>query len=121
MLVQSDSDSNAHVLRRLSTHLDMLAGQIFSVEEALSGVLAEDTQTSEIPITKFQSLDFTRQSLEDCALLLHFLSNQILDKDSIHQQSEELSKKLKLDATRNLLCDHSVEKENQKNGEVDFF
>ncbi|WP_227272536.1 hypothetical protein [Roseobacter weihaiensis] len=108
-------------LQKLSVHLDMLAGQVFEAEEAIGNLLAPGSQTRTLPITRLQSLDFTRQSLEDCALLLHFLSN---DKSAALVQisdSSVLQDKLKLAATKNLLTTHHTNDGSESKGEIDFF
>lgn len=108
-------------LQKLSVHLDMLAGQIFEAEEAIGSLLAPGSQTQTLPITRLQSLDFTRQSLEDCALLLHFLSS---DKSAALvniANSSALQDKLKLAVTKDLLTNHHINDDPQSKGEIDFF
>ena len=111
----------ALALEKLSTHLDSLAGQIFSVEEALGQVLTVDTQTSNSLITKFQSLDFTRQSLEDCALLVHLLSKNDEIATMHLDDTTQACAKLKLDVTRSLIATRSDLAQKSTHGDFDLF
>ena len=104
----------------MSDHLDMLAGQIFDVEEELGTLLVSADPQSAISITRFQSLDFTRQSLEDCALLLSLLSREDVLEKSIHEE-KLVAQKLKLDATRALLSRNTTERRSSNLGDVDLF
>lgn len=108
------------VLNRLSIHLDVLSGKIFEVEEALGDHLMSDARNEGLPITKFQSLDFTRQSLEDCALLLNFLSQNQATNTPLGEDRDLLLENLKLDATRCLVWpDREFSSSNV--GEIDLF
>ena len=100
----------------------MLAGQIFAVEEALGVYLQNKTDKTEgIPITKFQSLDFARQSLEDCALLVYLLSDETAAKSRLGNSSVSICEKLKLDATRELVASDRPRKIEIDSGDVDLF
>lgn len=90
-------------LNRLAMHLDMLAGRVFDVEHALGHTLANAQSTDDVPFTKLQSLDFTRQSLEDCALMLHLLSQEGMLETNPHRSLYAISQRLKLEATKRLL------------------
>ena len=59
--------------------------------EQLGELLLTMPPQKPVAVDKIQSLDFVRQSLEDCALLLHYLSEQ---------QSEQLQTQLLLETAR---------------------
>lgn len=115
---------NSQVFESLSAHLDRLAEQVCDIEEALGLSLPENSTACSISITKFQSLDFIRQSLEDCALLVHFLSlnrdgNCVSDTDT-----STISSKLKLDATKSILQPNKTrepERNAPSGGDLDLF
>lgn len=112
------------ILARLSAHLDKLAAQVFDVEEALGDLISTGGTTDKPSVTKLQSLDFVRQSLEDCALLAHQLGAQPILSSEEGAALEVLRAKLKLAATQELV---SPEKNDPKrhlvsgNGDLDLF
>jgi hypothetical protein len=89
----------------LSTHLDGLARRISEVEEASCGILTDPSALNgHDAITKFQALDFVRQALEDCAVLVHHMAlEQGADNSQYLGNSQMLRAKLKLEATQSLL------------------
>lgn len=111
---------------RLSSHLDQLAGKIYDVEQTLGDALTS-TSTQTTSITRFQALDFVRQSLEDCSLLIHFLSALDAEESAMHaDQLVHIEKKLKLDTTKALVIAktndvHSGLSARTDKGEVDLF
>lgn len=111
-----------HLLtRRLSAHLDMIAGQIYEIEKDLGELLAVQEPQAELSITKTQRLDFARQSLEDCAVLLHLISapnEQYLGKIT---QTEAIAERLKLETTKALIRFETTNFEPGDGGEIDFF
>lgn len=109
------------VLEKLSAHLDYLSGQVFNVEQELGEMVAGGDGLPSRSITKLQSLDFTRQSLEDCALLLHLLSNNKNTKITIGDDAETIQRNLKLEKTRNLLIDFRVIELEDEAGKIDLF
>jgi hypothetical protein len=109
-----------NVLESVSNHLDMLAGQIFNVEEALSELVANDSRANGLSITKFQSLDFARQSLEDCALLLLFLSRET-SGSSILVGSSDACETLKLASTKSLIHPNICRDPFDRGGDLDLF
>lgn len=111
----------SEVLEKLSTHLDMIAGQVFDVEEALGEVLSQESQQSSVPITKFQALDFARQSLEDCALLLTMLGRSETLRVPLNYSDKQVLQKLKLNTTREILNLDFAKPTVQSGGEVDLF
>lgn len=92
-----------HILTRLSAHLDKMAGQVLEVEEELGSLISAASGNRQYSISKVQLLDYIRQSLEDCALLTHILS----DIDTIEKLEGPtlavLSAKLRLSTTRDLV------------------
>ena len=76
-------------LGNLSQHLDALSGKIFTIEEVLgTDLFSNSSDQTTVPITTLQSLDFVRQSLEDCALLTHFISSAIAKEDFVQNGNE---------------------------------
>ena len=119
MREQSSEATISMALHRMSLHLDMLAGRIFEVEEVLSDLLQKSGEVDTLPISKFQTLDFTRQSLEDCALLLNYLScKRTLSTEYLDQI--EINSKLKLASTRDLAVADNMLSWKSTDGEVDF-
>ena len=112
--------SLAATLKRMSAHLDLLAGQIFDVEEALGGMLLDDTHIEGGSLQRLQALDFTRQSLEDCALLLLILGKEN-HSSNLEVETGALAGQLRLASTRLLLCESEAEVYEHNCGEVDFF
>lgn len=91
------------VLDRLSEHLDMLAGQIHTTEEAVGDALSGDTSDFSNSVSKLQSLDYLRQSLEDCAMLTLILANSHAKKFYPDVDAQQLCTKLKLETTKELV------------------
>lgn len=92
----SSSNELSAVLARLSAHLDKMAGQVHDIEAELGNILLADRSERHISISKIQLLHFIRQSIEDCALLTHYLSTS---RDFSEQRAEavaEMRAKLKL-------------------------
>lgn len=105
----SDQEPNSinckSVLVGLSSHLDCLAQRICQVEETLGGLFTgSEHLDGRITISKLQALDFVRQALEDCALLVHYLAlEQGSDNIQTLRNSQKLLAELKLEATQSLL------------------
>ncbi|MFK7745272.1 MAG: hypothetical protein AB8B47_09460 [Roseobacter sp.] len=113
----------ADVLNSVSAHLDLLAGQVFEVEDALGDVLKDQTSGDHLSITKFQTLDYARQSLEDCALLLHLLSTQSGPSAVTLNDHDDIARRLKLDVTKSLCSKQSISSSPAapSAGEMDLF
>ena len=109
------------VLERLSVHLDLLAGQVFDVEEELGNLLTGHKSGEELSITKLQSLDFTRQSLEDCALLLQGLVPHTSSTSIEFSTVLAASNNLKLNSTRSILQSFQRSAASNVGGQVDIF
>ena len=109
------------VLQRLSNHLDFLAGRVFEVEQELGALLTRANSSEEISITKIQSLDFTRQSLEDCSLLLQVLRTHSKSGLEAGSNFEMSFKKLKLKSTESILNPNTQSSESDRSGQVDLF
>ena len=86
------------VLHRLSDHLDTLAADIHAIEQVIGEELKHRDPNAPGRLLRLQRLDFIRQSLEDTAMLTHLMSRQ--DGDRLPR---DISSKLKLDATRQML------------------
>ena len=109
------------VLHRLSVHLDLLAARIFEVEEELGKVLSSNSTDKEVSITKLQSLDFTRQSLEDCALLLQMIKSSRAADDVRIPQKALAASDLKLNSTKSIIQSGYTHGSTDVSGQVDFF
>ncbi|MDW4496485.1 hypothetical protein R5H30_00710 [Sulfitobacter sp. D35] len=92
----------ATVLSRVSRHLDGMAGQIFSLEEAVSRGMP-GRAADHAAIRELQTLDFLRQSLEDLALLAHQLHLHADTSNVEDLPVLKIARALKLDSTRTLL------------------
>ena len=91
------------VLERIARHLDALAGQIYGVEDTLSSALAVVPDKEISSLTRLQSLDYVRQSLEDCALLVHLIRQCPTTEGFSTGNALAITQKLKLDSTRAIL------------------
>ena len=94
----SDDIALATVLCRLSLHFDRLASEVAAVEAAICQLLDDRIAIDDQYIVQLQSLDGTRQSLEDLALLSHFIADQA--EGEVPVQTTE---QLRLAATKELL------------------
>lgn len=108
----------AEDLSRLSLHLEGLAEEILALEQAISGPL-EGPRMDEGAIRQVQRLDFVRQSLEDCALLVHLLGRVAqgqIDRGAVQHR-------LTLETTRALLiCPKTAPTPKPlAQGEIDLF
>lgn len=83
-----------------SGQLDRIASKVFHVEEAIASLISESARTDYLTITRLQSLDYIRQSLEDLALLSHLLRAQNLNAKI---EVNDLVPRLKLNETAKLL------------------
>lgn len=112
------------VLSNVSAHLDQLAGRIHDLEETLGETLSAD-HTAVASISKFQSLDFIRQSLEDCAMLVHYLSIATATTSSPLVRADKMAPRLKLDNTKTLIAvksnDCASSERGDSVGDVDLF
>ena len=110
------------VLARLSKHLDHLSGQVFDTEEQLGELLLTMPPQKPVAVDKIQSLDFVRQSLEDCALLLHYLSEQQSEQLQTQLLLETARQKMKLNTTQNIVIPNNDANHHSKTqGSIDFF
>ena len=105
------------LMMRISGQLDRLAGETFAIEEALGNELGGAAMAGAGNIMRLQRLDFLRQSLEDLALLTHFVSQRVsgpIDAEWRHR--------VRLDVTRALLDGSDRElPDAAPGGEVDLF
>lgn len=116
-MTPASGDLNTHlVLRRLSVHLSVLAENIKQIEDATSGLLETAAEPAESLVIKLQSLDFTRQSLEDCSALVELMSGTAVFGDT-----SALTARLKLDSTKSLLSCEADPADTKKSGEFDAF
>ena len=105
------------ILYSLSDHLDMLAGQILSMEETVGDALRGETNDFAASVSKLQSLDYVRQSLEDCAVLALIIAKN--QENGVAPQANQLREKLKLESTKELVSPAAGS--TQKLGEVQLF
>lgn len=119
--VDGDNRSLSDLLGRISVQMDGLASEVHRIEHAVGDELALSGPREAETITRLQRLDFLRQSMEDLALLFHFLSR---DHDGVH--APDLASKLHLDVTKALVDDNwhvdTTFMPNEKTiGDVDLF
>ena len=108
------------VLSRLSAHLDRLSCQIYDVEEALGKIWAEPGAGAgaSASVTRLQSLDYVRQSLEDCALLVHYLGKTSHVNELSNECAGDLRGRLKLNTTQNLVIPFNSPKSSGQNADT---
>lgn len=107
------------VLANLSRHLDIIAGQIFEIEEAVGLLVEQEKKMDNSIIARLQKLDFVRQSLEDISILSHLLKREDC---SIHIEIETIVPKLKLEETVRLVTgSNQFVTDTHLQGDIDFF
>lgn len=108
------------LMRRLSVHLDSLAAEVHEIEHAIGQELGKDSTFDDGQIKRLQRLDFLRQSLEDMALLKHFMADHL-----IGEIPNGLESRLRLESTRTLLKPRQKQPEpvlqSRALGDVDLF
>ncbi|WP_299508482.1 hypothetical protein [uncultured Roseobacter sp.] len=111
------------ILKRVSAYLDKLAGQVFDLEETIGHAVREGKASDPQTITKLQTLDFLRQSLEDLALMTLLLGSS--EKAKLASGDlQKVGEKLKLQATQTLLDGyqhHSFGEKSDAFGDLDLF
>lgn len=100
-----DSVTFSFVLDRLSGQLDVLAARVHETEEAVGKALQAGGTEASVLVARLQTLDYLRQSLEDCALLALLLA-KIKHAEETDINVEQITKKLRLESTRDLLSQH---------------
>lgn len=98
--VQAENLSLSDLLARLSNHMDGLATEVHRIEQTLGDAFGRTTAEGAQTIMRLQRLDFLRQSTEDLALLLHFLS-----KTHDGTLDRNLANMVRLDVTKALIND----------------
>ncbi|MEM6887349.1 MAG: hypothetical protein AAF636_04325 [Pseudomonadota bacterium] len=114
------------LLERMSDHLDALAAKVFEIEDAIGKAIKNDCSKSHegATITRLQSLDFLRQSLEDLALLSCYLSQNSQRITDGRMPANALSVNLKLDVTRAIVvgaAKGAVALHAEGDGDLDLF
>lgn len=112
------------LLDRMSSQLDLLAGQVFDVEEAIGTSMTDGQNAHGVEITRLQALDYLRQCLEDLALLTTLLSREDENLSARIGNLNELSSKLKLEVTKGILAGERRPEESSLKravGDVDLF
>ncbi len=109
------------LLAGVSGQMDSLASEVHQIEHAIGDELVVMSAQGAQTITRLQRLDFLRQSLEDLALLMHFLS-----KNHDGYVEPGIADKLRLDATKALLQERRSARtrfppDDRILGEVDLF
>jgi hypothetical protein len=127
MAERSEGDVALDVMmNRMADHLDSLAAKVFELEETLGKAMDEQDGPYQdgSTITKLQSLDFLRQSLEDLALLTCFLSKNAANTEMPQYHASTLTNGLKLDVTKKLVQPSAISSGNRSpegTGELDLF
>lgn len=114
------------LMERMSDHLDLLASKVFDIEEALGKAIQEPARGQhEIEtITRLQSLDFLRQSLEDLALLSCSMSKHASTLSTRDLPVGTFKDVLRLESTKKILfgTDLSDERlQTKEGGDLDLF
>jgi len=120
----SEGETLGKILARVSGHLDALAAQVFTIEQAVGATVLRSGNTSGATITEIQGLDFLRQSLEDMALLMHLLNKREKALNSGDSDLQRIAQRLKLNSTQKLLRSDVCKKrqiETETSGELDLF
>jgi hypothetical protein len=119
--IVTENLSLSALLARLSGHMDGLATEVHRIEHAIGDELGRTAAQGAQTITRLQRLDFLRQSTEDLALLLYFLS-----KDHDGTLDRDLAENVRLDVTKALIKDRkssgiNLLPDENTMGEVDLF
>ncbi|QJF51175.1 hypothetical protein [Roseobacter ponti] len=120
----SEGETVGKILARVSGHLDALAAQVFTIEQAVGATVLRSGNTSGATITEIQGLDFLRQSLEDMALLMHLLNKREQAQNSGDSDLQRIAQRLKLNSTQKLLSSEVCQNrqiETETSGELDLF
>lgn len=119
-----DRETISAILERLSSYLDKLAAQVFSLEEAVGQVVEVEKKSDSQTIKKLQTLDFLRQSLEDLAMMVLMLASDTGESSIGATDLAKVEKKLKLKITKAILRGetyHIFEDKLEDIGELDLF
>lgn len=120
MTTQMTTLSVPDLLRRLSSHLDSLAAEVHAVEVTIGDEMGVGSALEAGSIKRLQRLDYLRQSLEDLALLNHFMADQ-----SSGEVAESVGSRLRLATTKTLLKPEPPQLQpvltNSADGNVDLF
>lgn len=112
------------VMARLSAHVDGLASDVRQVEETIGQGLHHSAGT-EAQITRLQSLDYLRQSLEDISCLARNLSQGAQIGALTGAEAADLSRQLRLSVTQEILypqpCAGTSGKDHSARGDLDLF
>lgn len=112
------------ILARLARHLDGLAARVHALEHTLGTEIADLSSSSEATITQLQTLDFLRQSLEDCAMLSLLLNKHGNPSAFNSIDRSILTSKLRLETTKDLVLGSAFAKVypvQPDGGDVDLF
>lgn len=114
------------IMERVSDHLDSLACKVFEIEDALGRSLDGEKPYIEVgsTITRLQSLDYLRQSLEDLALMTCMVSKNSQHLNDHKLPVDRICAGLKLDTTRFVVIGRdpaNMEKKQLNTGEIDLF
>jgi hypothetical protein len=120
MSENTQRDALNRTISNMSEHLDHLAANVFRVEEAIGELLDQKVVPSTVPLTKLQTLDYTRQSLEDCALLLHLISKES-EGDEKSADFFKLKSRLRLKTTRDIIDGRVNSNRSSSNNDIDLF
>lgn len=93
------------VLQNVSAHLDTLCKNAAELEETVSQVIDQNSETSGALIYEMQALDAVNQGLQDMAILTGLLANFTGSETISADQTEEICNAVKLTTTRALFID----------------
>lgn len=113
----------SNMLSRVADLLNRLAANAGEIEETTGDVVRKlDAMNEELPLVKLQALDYLRQSLQDCSLLLNRVSRDETLKHVRLSDAATISNALCLNDTKLLLAPEVVSSHTQNTtGEFDAF
>ncbi|MEM9969156.1 MAG: hypothetical protein AAF755_13825 [Pseudomonadota bacterium] len=112
------------LFKRLAVHMDGLAARVHRIECLLSPQMLDASARENRTIRDLQHLDYLRQSLEDCALLLLLLGQHLSQSFLTVEDIAAIQEKLRLESTQELFTDpvvRPVSTLHENTGEIDLF
>jgi len=119
----NDSVQLSELLEGLTNHIDKLSARVFDLEDVIGNLIGRSECYSSLNIESAQSLDFLRQSLDDCAVLVLCVSKYYAEGSVAAIPKDHLLKRVKLDSTKSIiaLSEADVRSPLTKTGNVELF
>jgi len=121
--LSNDEVHLSDLMHRLAQHISEMSNSVFEVEEMLGLDVTHSNRGFNLKIERVQSLDFLRQSLEDCSILTLSVSRLCREEATFSVPKRSLLAKVKLEATKALVAGEEIADAGatKRTGEVDFF